>query len=172
MPDWLPFLDGEGQQNLPLSLPMLCHFHCSFCAYLLCHQCSLIYHCWYCFVVFFSRYEDLSNALPLPDYTRRDGKYNMAASLPSFFVKPDLGPKMYNAYGKNSIFYFVHTMHVVYFMHFFIYLYMYICVASSSYVPTISLLGSPSYPSSGTTNLHLDISSAVNVMVRICMWVT
>ena len=47
------------------------------------------------------RYEDLSNALPLPDYTRRDGKYNMAASLPSFFVKPDLGPKMYNAYGKG-----------------------------------------------------------------------
>ena len=26
-------------------------------------------------------------------------------------------------------------------------------------------LGSPSYPNSGTTNLHLDISDAVNVMV-------
>ena len=51
-------------------------------------------------LLIFFRYEDLSNALPLPDYTRRDGKYNMAASLPSFFVKPDLGPKMYNAYGK------------------------------------------------------------------------
>ena len=40
------------------------------------------------------------NALPFPEYTTRDGKMNMAASLPGFFVKPDLGPKMYNAYGK------------------------------------------------------------------------
>jgi hypothetical protein len=39
------------------------------------------------------------NALPLPEYTLRDAKLNMAASLPDFFVKPDLGPKMYNAYG-------------------------------------------------------------------------
>lgn len=39
--------------------------------------------------------------LPLPEYTRRDGKLNMTASLPDFFVKPDLGPKMYNAYGKE-----------------------------------------------------------------------
>lgn len=40
------------------------------------------------------------NALPLPDYTQREGKFNLAASLPNFFVKPDLGPKMYNAYGE------------------------------------------------------------------------
>ncbi len=40
-------------------------------------------------------------ALPLSDYTKRDGRYNMVASLPDFFVKPDLGPKMYNAYGKQ-----------------------------------------------------------------------
>ena len=40
------------------------------------------------------------NALPLPDYTQREGKLNLAASLPNFFVKPDLGPKMYNAYGE------------------------------------------------------------------------
>ena len=39
------------------------------------------------------------SALPLPDYTQREGKLNLAASLPKFFVKPDLGPKMYNAYG-------------------------------------------------------------------------
>ena len=39
-------------------------------------------------------------ALPLPDYTRRDGKLNLTSSLPDFFVKPDLGPKMYNAYGE------------------------------------------------------------------------
>ena len=46
------------------------------------------------------RYKDLMNALPLPEYTRRDGKFNMASSLPAFFVKPDLGPKMYCAYGE------------------------------------------------------------------------
>lgn len=48
------------------------------------------------------RYQDLMDALPLQEYTRREGKYNMASSLPSFFVKPDLGPKMYCAYGKQS----------------------------------------------------------------------
>ena len=40
--------------------------------------------------------------LPLPEYTRRDGRLNMTTSLPDFFVKPDLGPKMYNAYGEND----------------------------------------------------------------------
>ena len=44
--------------------------------------------------------------------------------LPDFFAVPDLGPKMYNAYGSAS------------------------------------------YPSAGTTNLHLDISDATNVIVR------
>lgn len=41
--------------------------------------------------------------LPLPEYTKRDGRLNLASRLPNFFVRPDLGPKMYNAYGKNSI---------------------------------------------------------------------
>ncbi len=31
----------------------------------------------------------------------------------------------------------------------------------------VCVLGSPLYPQDGTTNLHLDISSAVNVMVRV-----
>ena len=56
-----------------------------------------------CFAGAFSlgcRFSDLMKALPLPDYTRREGRLNMAATLPDFFVKPDLGPKMYNAYGK------------------------------------------------------------------------
>lgn len=83
------------------------------------------------------------NALPLPDYTKRDGRYNMASSLPNFFVKPDLGPKMYNAYGEGII---KNEIYV------------------QSYCVCI-FKGSPSYPSYGTTNLHLDISSAVNVMV-------
>lgn len=39
--------------------------------------------------------------LPLPEYTKRDGRLNLAARLPNFFVRPDLGPKMYNAYGEG-----------------------------------------------------------------------
>uniref|UniRef100_T1J383 [histone H3]-dimethyl-L-lysine(9) demethylase n=1 Tax=Strigamia maritima TaxID=126957 RepID=T1J383_STRMM len=70
-----------------------------------------------------SRFDDLMKALPLPDYTCRDGKLNLTARLPNFLVPPDLGPKMYIAYGSTQ------------------------------------------YPSQGTTNLHLDMSDAVNVMV-------
>lgn len=40
--------------------------------------------------------------LPLPEYTKRDGRLNLAARLPNFFVRPDLGPKMYNAYGESG----------------------------------------------------------------------
>ncbi|XP_019635647.1 PREDICTED: probable JmjC domain-containing histone demethylation protein 2C isoform X1 [Branchiostoma belcheri] len=71
------------------------------------------------------RFQDLMQALPLPEYTRRTGKLNLASRLPDFFVRPDLGPKMYNAYGSAA------------------------------------------HPSEGTTNLHLDISDAVNVMVYV-----
>lgn len=46
-------------------------------------------------------FEDLMDNLPLPEYTKRDGRLNLAARLPNFFVRPDLGPKMYNAYGEN-----------------------------------------------------------------------
>ncbi|XP_071828267.1 uncharacterized protein [Apostichopus japonicus] len=70
-------------------------------------------------------FEDLMGNLPLPEYTRRDGVLNLSSRLPDFFVKPDLGPKMYNAYGLAR------------------------------------------YPCAGTTNLHLDISDAVNVMVHV-----
>lgn len=72
-----------------------------------------------------SRFTDLMLNLPIPDYTKRNGKFNLASRLPDSFVKPDLGPKMYNAYG------------------------------------------SPMHPTKGTTNLHLDISDAVNVMVYV-----
>lgn len=72
-----------------------------------------------------TRFTDLMKSLPLPDYTKRNGKFNLASRLPECFVKPDLGPKMYNAYGSAS------------------------------------------HPTKGTTNLHLDISDAVNVMVYV-----
>lgn len=72
-----------------------------------------------------SRFLDLMSALPMPSYTQRNGELNLAGRLPEFFVKPDLGPKMYIAYGLAK------------------------------------------YPQSGTTNLHLDVSDAVNVMVFV-----
>lgn len=72
-----------------------------------------------------TRYADLMSSLPLGDYTKREGKFNLASRLPECFVKPDLGPKMYNAYGSAL------------------------------------------HPEHGTTNLHLDISDAVNVMVYV-----
>ncbi|CAL8107047.1 unnamed protein product [Orchesella dallaii] len=71
------------------------------------------------------RFNDLMKALPLEEYTHRDGKLNLAARLPSLFSKPDLGPKMYIAYGSG--------LHL----------------------------------DKGTTNLHLDVSDAVNVMVYV-----
>lgn len=46
------------------------------------------------------RFRELLQALPLPDYTHRNGCFNLVSRLPDFLVKPDLGPKMYNAYGK------------------------------------------------------------------------
>ncbi|XP_028390923.1 uncharacterized protein LOC114515808 isoform X2 [Dendronephthya gigantea] len=72
-----------------------------------------------------TRFKDLMDALPLPEYTSRDGSRNLVSRLPDFFVKPDLGPKMYNAYGNAA------------------------------------------FPSAGTTNLHVDMSDAVNVMVYV-----
>lgn len=58
------------------------------------------------FVFFFCachRFDDLMENLPLPEYTKRDGRLNLAARLPNFFVRPDLGPKMYNAYGGTTL---------------------------------------------------------------------
>ncbi|KAM9375532.1 lysine-specific demethylase 3B isoform 2-T2 [Pholidichthys leucotaenia] len=74
-----------------------------------------------------TRFDDLMENLPLPEYTQRDGRLNLASRLPNFFVRPDLGPKMYNAYG----------------------------------------LISTEDRKVGTTNLHLDVSDAVNVMVYV-----
>lgn len=72
-----------------------------------------------------TRFMDLMRNLPLANYTQRSGRMNLASRLPDCFVKPDLGPKMYNAYGSAL------------------------------------------HPANGTTNLHLDISDAVNVMVYV-----
>ena len=46
------------------------------------------------------RFSNLMAHLPLWDYTRRDGGFNLASFMPDFFLQPDLGPKMYIAYGS------------------------------------------------------------------------
>lgn len=72
-----------------------------------------------------TRFADLMKSLPLSEYTHRYGRLNLTSRLPDIFTKPDLGPKMYNAYGNLQ------------------------------------------FPDKGTTNLHLDVSDAVNVMVYV-----
>ncbi|XP_028976260.2 probable JmjC domain-containing histone demethylation protein 2C isoform X3 [Esox lucius] len=46
-----------------------------------------------------SRYDDLMRNLPLPEYSDPEGNLNLASHLPSFFVRPDLGPRLCCAYG-------------------------------------------------------------------------
>ncbi|KAJ2067638.1 hypothetical protein GGI08_001278 [Coemansia sp. S2] len=41
-------------------------------------------------------------ALPFPEYTQRQGQFNLVNRLPTEFVPPDLGPKMYCAYGSSD----------------------------------------------------------------------
>jgi len=71
------------------------------------------------------RFADLMTALPFPEYTHRSGSLNLVSHLPEHFVRPDLGPKMYVAYGAAL------------------------------------------NPDVGSTNLHLDMSDAVNVMMYV-----
>jgi len=70
-----------------------------------------------------TRFADLMKCIPLKEYTQREGRYNLASFMPDFFARPDLGPKMYIAYG-NAL-----------------------------------------YPHTGTTNLHIDMSDACNLLV-------
>ncbi|KAM8924254.1 putative JmjC domain-containing histone demethylation protein 2C isoform 2-T2 [Pelodytes ibericus] len=46
-----------------------------------------------------TRHEDFFRMLPVPEYCNPDGKFNLASHMPSFFVRPDLGPRMCSAYG-------------------------------------------------------------------------
>lgn len=72
-----------------------------------------------------TRFEDIMKNLPLNSYTNRNGDLNLVKYLPNCFLRPDLGPKGYFAYG------------------------------------------SPFHLKEGTTNLHLDVSDAVNLMIYI-----
>ncbi|XP_075072431.1 putative JmjC domain-containing histone demethylation protein 2C isoform X2 [Mixophyes fleayi] len=46
-----------------------------------------------------ARHEEFFGMLPVPEYCNPDGKFNLASHMPTFFVRPDLGPRMCSAYG-------------------------------------------------------------------------
>ena len=73
----------------------------------------------------------LMQAMPFAHYTWRDGILNLASYFPRECRPPDLGPKMYNAYGQRA--------------------------AWQGMDPTTN--------KGGHTNLHCDVSDAVNVLV-------
>ncbi|ORZ18007.1 hypothetical protein BCR42DRAFT_325368 [Absidia repens] len=70
-------------------------------------------------------YKDFMAMLPVPEYCAATGVYNLSNRLPDQYIKPDLGPKMFIAYGLD---------------------------------PTDTAC------QVGTTNLHCDMTDAVNVM--------
>lgn len=52
--------------------------------------------------------------LPLPEYSDPEGNLNLASHLPSFFVRPDLGPRLCCAYGREKIHDFPIIMRVIF----------------------------------------------------------
>lgn len=50
-------------------------------------------------------FKDFADAVPVPNYTRRDGVLNLAAHYPTNpeVVVPDIGPKMYNAFESSEL---------------------------------------------------------------------
>jgi hypothetical protein len=71
------------------------------------------------------RFHDLVHDFPIGPYTLREGSLNLASYMPDYLLRPELGPKMYIAYG-NAL-----------------------------------------YSNRASTNLHLDMSDAVNLLVYV-----
>ena len=67
----------------------------------------------------------LVHDFPIRPYTLREGSLNLASYMPDYLLRPELGPKMYSAYG-NAL-----------------------------------------YSNRASTNLHLDMSDAVNLLVYV-----
>lgn len=118
-------------------------------------------------------FNDLKTCLPLPAYTSRNGKYNLASHLPTHFVKPDLGPKMYSAYGQaahnaTGELLFVFSSLSIPFTFFSFLLSLFLLHFSFSLSKSLIILSIliKKFPT-GSTNLHLDISDAINVMVYV-----
>ncbi|KAJ3330816.1 Lysine-specific demethylase 3A [Blyttiomyces sp. JEL0837] len=47
-------------------------------------------------------FRDFDTCIPFADYTGRNGNRNLAARIPKTYLPPDLGPKMYNAFGSSD----------------------------------------------------------------------
>ena len=54
-----------------------------------------------------SRFQDLMKCIPLGEYTKREGRYNLASFMPDFFARPDLGKKRFDEKTSNRIFDFL-----------------------------------------------------------------
>lgn len=80
-------------------------------------------------------FQDFESALPFPSYTARNGTLNLAAHFPEKYNAPDLGPKMYNAY------------------------------PAPDFLPQSEDENAQPNDIKGTTNLHLDLTDAMNIML-------
>ncbi|KAI5855513.1 hypothetical protein BZA05DRAFT_434806, partial [Tricharina praecox] len=89
-------------------------------------------------------FADFENAVPYPTYTRRSGPLNLASHFPETWVAPDLGPKMYNAYPAPDFLPLVEKPEAK-------------LTRGEKHVLVQDI--------KGTTNLHLDLTDAVNVML-------
>nr|XP_055027808.1 probable JmjC domain-containing histone demethylation protein 2C [Misgurnus anguillicaudatus] len=49
-----------------------------------------------------ARYHDVMKTLPVPEYTDPEAHLNLASHLPSFFIRPDLGPRLCCAHGVTA----------------------------------------------------------------------
>ncbi|XP_067311108.1 probable JmjC domain-containing histone demethylation protein 2C [Pseudorasbora parva] len=49
-----------------------------------------------------ARYHDVMKSLPVPEYTDPEAQLNLASHLPSFFIRPDLGPRLCCAHGITT----------------------------------------------------------------------
>ncbi|ROJ19173.1 putative JmjC domain-containing histone demethylation protein 2C [Anabarilius grahami] len=49
-----------------------------------------------------ARYHDVMKSLPVPEYTDPEAHLNLASHLPSFFIRPDLGPRLCCAHGITT----------------------------------------------------------------------
>ncbi|XP_056333199.1 probable JmjC domain-containing histone demethylation protein 2C [Danio aesculapii] len=49
-----------------------------------------------------ARYHDVMKFLPVPEYTDPEAHLNLASHLPSFFIRPDLGPRLCCAHGVTA----------------------------------------------------------------------
>ncbi|KAL7275612.1 hypothetical protein RUND412_001423 [Rhizina undulata] len=88
--------------------------------------------------IFPDLFQDFENALPYPEYTTRKGTLNLASYFPADWLRPDLGPKMYNAYPSVDFL-----------------------------PPKKSKNGTKTeIVVKGTTNLHFDVTDAINIMMH------